>query len=113
MTSNLNLSFPQSRLIRRVTRESLPKKLFETINSLIETADTSTPFNEVRFANSNTGRDSDIIDLERLISTPNSLQRERYLSATSFSNNTKSSPSTTYSRYHSANLTFPKACAIN
>jgi hypothetical protein len=74
---------------------NLPKKLFEDNISLKERAETSIPLIEVRFANSSTGRFSEIIDFERLIDTPICLHNRRYLSATSLSNNTRSSPSIT------------------
>jgi hypothetical protein len=63
---------------------------------LKERAETSLPETEVRLANSKTGRFFAIIDLDKLISTPISLQSQRYTLATSSSNRTRSSPNTTY-----------------
>lgn len=71
-------SLPHSFLKRRVVNANLPKKLFEESSSLGGKAETSTPFKEVRLANSNTGTDKATIDLDKLISTPNSLQSLRY-----------------------------------
>jgi len=99
MVSILNGSLPQEFLINLVVIANLPKKLLPVSNSLNGRADTSTPLTEVLLANSTTGFEVAIIDLDKLIDTPNSLQRSKYRSATSLSKRTKSSPKIIYSVY--------------
>jgi hypothetical protein len=70
--------------------------LLELNNSLKDSAETSFPKREVRLANSNTGLDSDIIDLDKLIEIPICLQKDWYRLAISLSKRTKSSPRMTY-----------------
>jgi hypothetical protein len=75
--SNFHKSLPHLLLTKRVVTANLPKKLLELNNSLKDKAETSLPLTEVRLANSKTGLDSAITDLDKLISTPNSLQSQR------------------------------------
>jgi hypothetical protein len=75
--SNFHKSLPHLLFIKRVVTANRPKKLSDDNNSLKDKAETSLPLTEVRLANSNTGLDSDITDLDKFISTPNSLQSQR------------------------------------
>jgi len=75
--------------------ERRPKKLFDINKSLKERAETSNPLREVLLANSITGLVAKT-DLDKLIETPRDLHRDVYKFETSVSNNTISSPSTSY-----------------
>jgi hypothetical protein len=70
INKSFHKSFPHLLFTKRVVTANLVKKLSDDNNSLKDKAETSSPLREVRLANSKTGRDSAIIDLDKLIPTP-------------------------------------------
>jgi hypothetical protein len=96
INKSFHKSLPHLFFIKRVVTANLPKKLLEVNNSLKDKAETSAPLRAVRLANSNTGLDLAIIDLDKFIEIPICLQKDWYLLAISSSKRTKSSPRMTY-----------------